>query len=159
QAGVVDQQADGFACQPRCELPDAFTGSDIHAVNNLCSDFRQLIGGLPAHANHFLPLTGIKACKDRKSTRLNSSHVKISYAVFCLVTPRVLHPFPPRRSSDLRPALLISRPMVLPVSPAVSFPMPSLVVTSTPSIICAATSASSSEDCRHTPITSCPSRA
>src|SRR5690606_42099318 len=23
-------------------------------------------------------------CKDRKSTRLNSSHVKISYAVFCL---------------------------------------------------------------------------
>src|SRR5690606_42026661 len=25
-----------------------------------------------------------KAAKDRKSTRLNSSHVKISYAVFCL---------------------------------------------------------------------------
>src|SRR5207302_11368970 len=24
------------------------------------------------------------ACADRKSTRLNSSHVKISYAVFCL---------------------------------------------------------------------------
>src|SRR5690606_42042660 len=24
------------------------------------------------------------ACQDRKSTRLNSSHVKISYAVFCL---------------------------------------------------------------------------
>src|SRR5207302_10521397 len=24
------------------------------------------------------------ACSDRKSTRLNSSHVKISYAVFCL---------------------------------------------------------------------------
>src|SRR6266511_5817812 len=26
----------------------------------------------------------IRACRDRKSTRLNSSHVKISYAVFCL---------------------------------------------------------------------------
>src|SRR5690606_41891026 len=26
----------------------------------------------------------IAACEDRKSTRLNSSHVKISYAVFCL---------------------------------------------------------------------------
>src|SRR5690606_42140832 len=25
-----------------------------------------------------------RACQDRKSTRLNSSHVKISYAVFCL---------------------------------------------------------------------------
>src|SRR5690606_41716875 len=27
---------------------------------------------------------GGKPCIDRKSTRLNSSHVKISYAVFCL---------------------------------------------------------------------------
>src|SRR5690606_11198312 len=35
----------------------------------------------------FLPLTGIVVpfvSSDRKSTRLNSSHVKISYAVFCL---------------------------------------------------------------------------
>src|SRR5690606_41096253 len=32
-----------------------------------------------------LPNTGHAAsCQDRKSTRLNSSHVKISYAVFCL---------------------------------------------------------------------------
>src|SRR5690606_14931069 len=37
--------------------------------------------------------------RDRKSTRLNSSHVKISYAVFC--HPRALHSFPTRRSSDL----------------------------------------------------------
>src|SRR5690606_39626061 len=29
------------------------------------------------------------ALKDRKSTRLNSSHVKISYAVFCLKKKRV----------------------------------------------------------------------
>src|SRR5699024_11537622 len=28
---------------------------------------------------------------DRKSTRLNSSHVSISYAVFCLKTKRCLH--------------------------------------------------------------------
>src|SRR5256885_11029450 len=27
---------------------------------------------------------GITLCKDRKSTRLNSSHLVISYAVFCL---------------------------------------------------------------------------
>src|SRR5690606_41440921 len=26
---------------------------------------------------------GLGQCRDRKSTRLNSSHVKISYAVFC----------------------------------------------------------------------------
>src|SRR5690606_40468497 len=30
------------------------------------------------------PTTGIINLPDRKSTRLNSSHVKISYAVFCL---------------------------------------------------------------------------
>src|SRR5690606_42076348 len=29
-------------------------------------------------------LTGVRWTRDRKSTRLNSSHVKISYAVFCL---------------------------------------------------------------------------
>src|SRR5690348_7379141 len=40
---------------------------------------------------------------DRKSTRLNSSHPSISYAVFCLPPdPRDLHSFPTRRSSDLR---------------------------------------------------------
>src|SRR5207253_931540 len=36
---------------------------------------------------------------DRKSTRLNSSHVAISYAVFCI--HRHLRSFPTRRSSDL----------------------------------------------------------
>src|SRR5690242_3707019 len=41
---------------------------------------------------------------DRKSTRLNSSHMSISYAVFCLCgTCRHLRSFPTRRSSDLRP--------------------------------------------------------
>src|ERR1035441_7569595 len=42
---------------------------------------------------------------DRKSTRLNSSHLGISYAVFCLKkrdgAHRDLHSFPTRRSSDL----------------------------------------------------------
>src|SRR5690349_13670330 len=45
---------------------------------------------------------GVDGELDRKSTRLNSSHVEISYAVFCLW--RVLcdlHSFPTRRSSDL----------------------------------------------------------
>src|SRR5438309_184255 len=39
--------------------------------------------------------------EDRKSTRLNSSHSSISYAVFCYRAHRDLHPFPTRRSSDL----------------------------------------------------------
>src|SRR5207253_1883041 len=49
--------------------------------------------------------TGLEeAAKDRKSTRLNSSHVAISYAVFCSRPIRVLPPFPTRRSSDLAAA-------------------------------------------------------
>src|SRR5690606_21895421 len=39
--------------------------------------------------------------QDRKSTRLNSSHVKISYADYCYRVHRILHSFPTRRSSDL----------------------------------------------------------
>src|SRR5690242_14369857 len=40
--------------------------------------------------------------QDRKSTRLNSSHMSISYAVFCFSCDhRDLHSFPTRRSSDL----------------------------------------------------------
>src|SRR5207249_1054655 len=41
---------------------------------------------------------------DRKSTRLNSSHVSISYAVFCSGAHRHPHSFPTRRSSDLAAA-------------------------------------------------------
>src|SRR5690606_39832826 len=36
----------------------------------------------------FIELTCQKRIGDRKSTRLNSSHVKISYAVFCLKKKR-----------------------------------------------------------------------
>src|SRR5690554_119723 len=35
-------------------------------------------------AQETLDLPGVPAAPDRKSTRLNSSHVRISYAVFCL---------------------------------------------------------------------------
>src|SRR6266403_4465571 len=38
---------------------------------------------LPSHSRRETP------CGDRKSTRLNSSHVEISYAVFCLKKKKV----------------------------------------------------------------------
>src|SRR5437867_2807698 len=67
---------------------------------------------------------GLSRCRarDRKSTRLNSSHRTISYAVFCLKKKttthssyffycsgglRALHSFPTRRSSDLSPDLSV----------------------------------------------------
>src|SRR3712207_8501904 len=43
---------------------------------------RALHGSFRRHFGHFFP--GLRA--DRKSTRLNSSHANISYAVFCLKT-------------------------------------------------------------------------
>src|SRR5437868_1936716 len=47
---------------------------------------------------------------DRKSTRLNSSHVSISYAVFCLLLPVPdLPSFPTRRSSDLDESVFAHR--------------------------------------------------
>src|SRR5690349_22756054 len=35
-------------------------------------------------AGHRVGTVGVAGARDRKSTRLNSSHVEISYAVFCL---------------------------------------------------------------------------
>src|SRR5262245_11973805 len=47
---------------------------------------------------------------DRKSTRLNSSHLGISYALLCYTHYYVTHPFPTRRSSDLDYRLLRCSP-------------------------------------------------
>src|SRR5690606_40859012 len=53
-----------------------------------CGTFQALITDVPLSAlsQHAVPAHGHRAhaAGDRKSTRLNSSHVKISYAVFCL---------------------------------------------------------------------------
>src|SRR6266498_5643243 len=40
--------------------------------------------GLPRHVGVRRDHRGVSRRRDRKSTRLNSSHVRISYAVFCL---------------------------------------------------------------------------
>src|SRR5690606_41253859 len=38
----------------------------------------------PPYCSRFTSAGSCQSVRDRKSTRLNSSHVKISYAVFCL---------------------------------------------------------------------------
>src|SRR5690349_24189871 len=63
--------------------------------SDVCSS--DLVGGVPvigSTPNPALPRSAVvpvdwadraaRGCRDRKSTRLNSSHVEISYAVFCL---------------------------------------------------------------------------
>src|SRR6266498_1622965 len=43
-----------------------------------------LLVGVPGLAKTLMVQTLAETLEDRKSTRLNSSHVRISYAVFCL---------------------------------------------------------------------------
>src|SRR5436309_11770804 len=64
---------------PGVEPP--YQGNIIETQNDLNAWVERVHRGgiqVNCHAN------GDVAIKDRKSTRLNSSHVKISYAVFCL---------------------------------------------------------------------------
>src|SRR3712207_8875391 len=63
--------------------------SDVSEHRYSCKQDRQdpCIRELAAHlrADHIDPVeASIRFCLDRKSTRLNSSHANISYAVFCL---------------------------------------------------------------------------
>src|SRR5215510_11299303 len=51
---------------------------------DLVNAFVADMGGLDHCSEIKLGLVGRLAATDRKSTRLNSSHVAISYAVFCL---------------------------------------------------------------------------
>src|SRR5690606_40560938 len=70
---------------PPCSYDCVGSGSFYRAV-----PLRTHAGGAP-----FGELTVVAAprrCRDRKSTRLNSSHVKISYAVFCLKKKKYVVP-------------------------------------------------------------------
>src|SRR5690606_41316613 len=69
--------------------------TDRHVLRHASSQYRAAArsiphavrrGALRASAPHgsWRSERGQRAREDRKSTRLNSSHVKISYAVFCL---------------------------------------------------------------------------
>src|SRR5690349_22340239 len=50
-------------------------------ARSACTSMRHTVGGAQ---NVVTSQRSIAASRDRKSTRLNSSHVEISYAVFCL---------------------------------------------------------------------------
>src|SRR5256885_12630877 len=59
----------------------------------------------PARSPRPAPSSRRRTCatpSDRKSTRLNSSHLVISYAVFCLKKKKRPRPPDPRRSPTLR---------------------------------------------------------
>src|SRR3712207_9205562 len=61
-------------------------GGTIIAVNQAWLAFG---GANEANGTSFVGLNYLKVCEDRKSTRLNSSHANISYAVFCLKKKKI----------------------------------------------------------------------
>src|SRR5690554_7759770 len=58
------------------------SSTDFSSTTSSLASIFEITGKLTANENTKEPIN--KANKDRKSTRLNSSHVRISYAVFCL---------------------------------------------------------------------------
>src|SRR5690349_23904659 len=60
----------------------SWTGSDVE-IHSTAPQARPCVSGQPALRAR-IPVGGQFMVGDRKSTRLNSSHVEISYAVFCL---------------------------------------------------------------------------
>src|SRR5690625_2314113 len=58
-------------------------GIDAVAIEMDVTNEEQVNAGVDAVVEKYGKVD-ILVCKDRKSTRLNSSHVAISYAVFCL---------------------------------------------------------------------------
>src|SRR5204863_5210726 len=63
------------------------SGQDLNAVSNPYVGWRYDLGPSIFDRTHNFSanfIYSIPVLRDRKSTRLNSSHVEISYAVFCL---------------------------------------------------------------------------
>src|SRR5262245_62791804 len=82
--------------QPLAQLVEGVDPLAVEAEKTIASlDADALRHAAPAHAGHDEPVVGLAGLEteeipgegvriDRKSTRLNSSHLGISYAVFCL---------------------------------------------------------------------------
>src|SRR3989442_4779990 len=64
----------------RRELPFQVPANQMDGVSTVHMSYFLRSGEGPTAQSFW----GISCAKDRKSTRLNSSHVRISYAVFCL---------------------------------------------------------------------------
>src|SRR3712207_6875714 len=65
-------------------LPPAVTGDATGLAEALVFRVAALTDPAPVHHSEPLPADLQPPEEDRKSTRLNSSHANISYAVFCL---------------------------------------------------------------------------
>src|SRR5438874_8356147 len=70
---------------------------------------RRAVGGPEVQGiQDFLEARGVVQGLDRKSTRLNSSHVEISYAVFCLKKKNHLQTNKAERINSSKPIIMMS---------------------------------------------------
>src|SRR2546430_13400718 len=65
-----------------------FRSHDVHGAERALGRLDQ---GAHADAGHRIHRGRCRPPRDRKSTRLNSSHSQISYAVFCLKKKSLIH--------------------------------------------------------------------
>src|SRR2546422_6611954 len=73
--------ARGIDQNPRVGDVQRAVRADSQVVQELCAELREIHG---RDGREVLERPGCRPGRDRKSTRLNSSHGYISYAVFCL---------------------------------------------------------------------------
>src|SRR5215510_15937124 len=78
----------GYSLSWRFTIPALARYATVYAVDSVGTGFSDRPGGLDCRlrsgAGRLLSFCDTVGIQDRKSTRLNSSHVAISYAVFCL---------------------------------------------------------------------------
>src|SRR3712207_7163095 len=66
-------------------IPRARNGDEVARVPRVRFEFAPQVAHVGAQVGRFVPVRcAAQRARDRKSTRLNSSHANISYAVFCL---------------------------------------------------------------------------
>src|SRR3712207_8193589 len=91
-------------------LHDALPIYGLPAPEILCQFFRAAAAGDADGVRGDARGDGPNLREDRKSTRLNSSHANISYAVFCLKKNNPIPSYP--SSSTSRAIFLISPPLL-----------------------------------------------
>src|SRR3712207_7313905 len=70
-----------------------------HAEGEALAEHRRMAAAFPLEIEHgkirsgYLSLVPVSKHRDRKSTRLNSSHANISYAVFCLKKKKIIYQY------------------------------------------------------------------
>src|SRR5690349_23422443 len=86
-----------------CALPISWTKCKS-AITSIPSGFSSRACPMGVRSVMKSALPGLSVLVDRKSTRLNSSHVEISYAVFCLKKKKqmnTLHCHPDHKRDDV----------------------------------------------------------